>query len=170
MNHADEARAARVRALRDLPELEPPADGWPRLAARLAPRPSGARSAIGLALAAAAAALGTLALLPALERTAAPAPAPAAGAAAALAATPDLRARSADLERLLDALPPPTTARASTAATTALLEDRIALVDERLSAAGALPAAESRALWRERVLLLDSLVRVRYADSVGQAL
>ena len=49
-----------------------------------------------------------------------------------------------------------------------LLEDRIALVDERLShpEAAELPPATTAALKRERVVLLDSLVRVRYASAV----
>ena len=160
----DENGEALARRLRALAELEPPADGFARLRARLRAPRTGVRPAVGWAVVAATAALTAVVWLPALERptpTAAPAPA---------ASGPDLAVRSAELERLLAALPPARTARASTALTAALLEDRIALVDERLSTAPAAAPADQRALLRERVVLLDSLVRVRYADSVGQAL
>ncbi len=173
----DDDREAIARALRALPDFVPPPDGWARLAHRLgrAP-PSGragsARPAIAFALAAGTLVFAALTLWPALERPA-PAVAPlAAVSGVADAAAPDLVARSASLERLLEALPPARAARASTALTTALLEDRIALVDERLSATAdeTLPPAATQALLRERVALLDSLVRVRYATSVGQTL
>ncbi len=170
---SDDEQDRMARALRALPELAPPADGWQRLARRLGTRPARAQP---LALAAAALGLAALALWPALRPAPAGRPAPALAAAqpgAGPAVRPaDLEARSADLERLLAVLPPPRAARASTALTTALLEDRIALVDERLSAPAGqpLPPAATRALLRERVVLLDSLVRVRYAASVGQTL
>jgi hypothetical protein len=171
----DQERVA--RALRALPQLTAPADGWARLARRLDARPTAARPRT-LALAAAALGLAALALWPALrpvppEQPAQVAAAAAAAAAADPAAPPaDLEARSADLERLLAALPRSHAARASTGLTALLLEDRIALVDERLSGPGGepLPPAATRALLRERVALLDSLVRVRSAASVGQTL
>jgi hypothetical protein len=167
----DQDRVA--RALRALPELAPPADGWRRIARRLDARPA---RAAPLVLAAATLGLAAFVLWPLLQ---APPPEPPAAARAAApgsaepaAPSADLEARSADLERLLAALPPARAARASTGLTTLLLEDRIALVDERLSGpAGApLTPAATRALLRERVVLLDSLVRVRYAASVGQTL
>lgn len=168
----DEEQVAIARALRALPQLAPPADGWRRLARRLGGAPRRAPRFMVPALAAAALAVAALALAPLLRH------APEQPAALATAAPPaagparELEARSADLERLLAALPPARVARASTASTAALLEDRIAFVDERLSASldGALPPDAARALLRERVTLLDSLVRVRYAASVGQTL
>jgi hypothetical protein len=173
----DDDREAVARALRALPELAPPADGWARIARRLGrspanARPGSARPAVAFAIAAGTLAFVALALWPGRDRAPREAPAPAVTDLAAGAAEPDLAARSAGLERLLDALPPARVARASTALTTALLEDRIALVDERLSATAgeALPPAATQALLRERVVLLDSLVRVRYAASVGQTL
>ena len=162
-----------ARALRALPELAPPADGWPRLRRRLGRRRAPARP-LWVALAAGAAALAALVLAPLLERgasvpeTAAVAP----QAAAPPGVVPALAARSAALERLLETLPPARAARAGTVYTTTLLEDRIALVDERLSTPDArpLPPATAAALLRERVALLDSLVRVRTAAVVGQTL
>ena len=171
----DEDRDAVARALRALPELAPPADGWARLARRVGRRRTSARPPIAFAIAAATLAIAAFALWPLLVRAPHDAPAPVAAGPAVVAtaqADPELATRSADLERLLEALPPARAARASTALTTALLEDRIALVDERLSASAdeALPPAAAKALLSERVALLDSLVRVRYAASVGQTL
>lgn len=173
--NVDEDREAVARALRALPPLAPPADGWARLARRLGRRRTAARPPIAFAIAAATLAFVAFALGPLVFR--APhdgPPAVVAGPAvdAAAGADPELAARSAGLERLLEALPPGRASRASTALTAALLEDRIALVDERLSASAdePLPPAAAKALLSERVALLDSLVRVRYAASVGQTL
>jgi len=162
-----------VRALRRLPELEPPADGWQRLERRL-----GAQRRRGVwapTVATAACALLVAVALLVRPEMAAPrrdgagvahpreptAPAPPAS---------DWRTRSVELERLLVDVPEPRLARASTALTTALLEDRIALIDEQLTdVADGVSAADTESLYRERVLLLDSLVRVRYAAAVDPA-
>jgi hypothetical protein len=73
------------------------------------------------------------------------------------------------LERLLATLPERHTMRGSTAFTVAEIEDRLAVLDDRLSVVSLEPNAPERAeeLWRERVGLMHSLVRVRYADAVG---
>jgi hypothetical protein len=59
--------------------------------------------------------------------------------------------------------------RGSTAFTVAELEDRIALLDDRLSRVTLEPNAPERAerLWQERVEVMHSLVQVRYADAIG---
>ncbi len=162
----DEPLPALRRALEQLPACEPPAGAWDRIRARLDAPPRRRTSAVAAGLGACA--LAALALWaasrPAGEPTAAgPRPAP---------PHQELERRSAELERLLAALPPGLATRASTGLTTALLEDRIAAVDDHLSGApdGELSPAATQALWRERVMLLDSLVRVRYAASVAQAL
>lgn len=160
-------------ALRRLPELEPPADGWRRLEQRLGAR----RRRDVWAPTAAAAACALLVAVALLVRPQMPAPrldgagvAPLRAPAAPAAPASDWRMRSVELERLLDDLPEPRLARASTALTTALLEDRIALIDEQLTdAAGDAASADAESLYRERVLLLDSLVRVRYAAAVDPA-
>jgi hypothetical protein len=160
------------RALEQLPAFEPPAGGWAAIEARLAPAPPRRRYHASAAAAAALAGLTAvaLALWPGLEST--PESAREHPAAATAIAGAELEQRSAQLERLLAALPRPRGTRASTGLTSTLLEDRIAMVDERLSLAPGdeLPPAATRALWRERVLLLDSLVRVRYAAAVDPAL
>ncbi len=172
----DEAGERVAAALRNLPEIAPPENGWSRIARRLDRRPAGPRPALALALSAGVLALTALALYPLLVRT--PQATQTGDVAATVAASadqppePDLATRSADLEHLLAELPPPRAARASTALTASLLEDRIAQVDERLNAeAGeATTSSAAHALLQERVVLLDSLVRVRSAASVGQML
>lgn len=91
------------------------------------------------------------------------APAPAAVVAAGA------RAESERLERILAQLPERRSMRGSTAFTVAELEDRLALVDDRLSRVTLEPNAPERSerLWRERVEVLYSLVQVRYSDAVG---
>lgn len=95
----------------------------------------------------------------------------------AAAAQPPPRALASDwilaenerLEWLLATLPERHAVSGSTAFTLAELEDRLALLDDRLSRVTLEPNAPERAerLWRERVDLMHSLVRVRYADAVG---
>ncbi|HSG63535.1 MAG TPA: hypothetical protein VLD39_00975, partial [Gammaproteobacteria bacterium] len=71
-------------------------------------------------------------------------------------------------ERAIDGLGyQPRVVRAGTAATISGLEDRIAWIDEQLTFARplGLSAAERRALYRQRVELLNALYQVRYADA-----
>ena len=80
---------------------------------------------------------------------------------------PDLVAQSRQLEDLLQRLPErPRVERVSTAATIETIEDRIQWLDFQLSGApdSGLSEEQTRRLWRERVELLDSLVKVRYAE------
>jgi len=81
----------------------------------------------------------------------------------------DMRAESDQLEFILAQLPERHAMRGSTAFTVAELEDRLALLDDRLSRVALEPNAPERSeqLWRERVGVLHSLVQVRYADVVG---
>ena len=164
-----------ARALQNLPALEPPADGWARLERRLQTRPAWRVWAPTLATAAAALLLAVALLVrpetatPPLERADIDA-GPQRGPAAFAPPAADWRARSVELERLLEDVPEPRITRASTALTTTLLEDRIALIDEQLTdVAGGGRAADAESLYRERALLLDSLVRVRYAAAVDPA-
>jgi hypothetical protein len=80
-----------------------------------------------------------------------------------------MRAENERLERILEAPPASHAMRGSTAFTVAELEDRLALVDDRLSRVALEPNAPERAeeLWRVRVGVMNSLVQVRYADAVG---
>lgn len=87
----------------------------------------------------------------------------------ALVATEDLRAlmvQSRILEQNLRAIPyQPRMMRASTAATISNLEDRIMAIDYRLNhPAIRMSPAQEQLYWRERVRLMDSLVKLRYAQ------
>jgi hypothetical protein len=159
-------------ALGTLPDFEPPADGWQGIEARLDTAPRAARARLAVALAA----LVVVAIGARIALTPGAPPAPASDAASAAAAGPSadqlLDRRAADLERLLAALPAPRVARASTGYATTLLEDRIALLDERLGLpdAATLSPATTAELKKQRVVLLDSLVRVKYASAVTASL
>ena len=83
------------------------------------------------------------------------------------ARVPELMAQSQQLEGLLQRLPErPRIERVSTAAMIDTIEDRIQWLDFQLSDApdSGLNEEQTRRLWRERVELMDSLVKVRYAE------
>ena len=75
--------------------------------------------------------------------------------------------QSQQLERDLRALPnQPHVMRAGTVATISELEDRIAAIDSRLNySENGLTPEQAEIYWRERVRLMDSLVRLRYAQA-----
>ena len=83
------------------------------------------------------------------------------------ARVPELVAQSRHLEDLLQKLPErPRIERVSTAAMIDTIEERIQWLDFQLSDApdSGLNDMQTRRLWRERVELMDSLVKVRYAE------
>ncbi|HEX4972748.1 MAG TPA: hypothetical protein VFV69_16960 [Steroidobacteraceae bacterium] len=83
------------------------------------------------------------------------------------ARVPELVAQSQRLEDLLQRLPErPRVERVSTAAMIDTIEDRIQWLDFQLSDApdSGLSEEQTQRLWRERVELMDSLVKVRYAE------
>lgn len=158
--------------LAELPSFDPPAGIWSRIEARAAtPRRRPVRYAAFAAIAASL--LVAIVFLPRV-RVATPPTAAVPVAQAELGPTVDtaLDQRSAELEGLLAALPQEHTARASTGLAATMLEDRIALVDERLSGTSAEPLSASITsdLKRQRFVLLDSLVNVRYASAVAVSL
>jgi hypothetical protein len=149
-----EALHQRVARLRALPVRRPPRDRWPAVrAALLAGRRRRERLGWG-SLAAAAAVAAVLVFRPF------------AGERAGAAELTRVKRESATLERALARYDPDgrvTSGRA--AALAALLEDRIAAIDAelaRLGTAGA-PARPAQLvdLWRQRVGLMQELVRVR---------
>ncbi len=156
-------------ALGALPELEPPADTWVAIESRLDAAPARARRRAALAVAAAA--LLAIGVRFALAPPAASGPGPLA-AAVPPANAQLLDQRAADLERLLAALPEQRVARASSGYAATLLEDRIALLDERLGLpdGATLSPEASESLRKQRLVLLDSLVRVKYASAVTASL
>jgi len=82
-----------------------------------------------------------------------------------------LMVQSQQIERDLRALPgQPRMVRASTAATIAELEDRIAAIDYRLNhPAYRLTQIEAEIYWRERVRLMNSLLNLRRAQAQRMA-
>lgn len=187
-------RLSALRAeMQALPQLDPPDLAWeriqqtlPRRTAKLPPRRVG--------FAAAAAALITLGVIAVIaqhgdkrssERTALTCEAAATDGQHTLpnACLPkvlnepvssdmphldELVAQSQQLEQILQTLPQrPRIERVSTAATIDTIEQRIAWLDFQLSSSpdGDLSEEQSRRLWRERVELMDSLVKVRYAEA-----
>ena len=181
-----------AQALRSMPDLEPPADGWRRIAAQYARRKLIRRGG-GFAVAASVVAVfiaGYWVLQPTMID---PASQPESGAPATIqpivvsapAMSPDVRAanaevralqrRSQDMERLLGGLPRRgQVARADLAGAIAELEDRIAAVDYQINRTGLRPIGLNRAgfseagtsdLWRRRVEFMDQLVRARYAET-----
>jgi hypothetical protein len=153
--------------------FDPPAIGWAGVEAARRRRES--RVSPGMPAALAALLLACVATLAAWQQAAERASADAAVAEAAaveasrMAIAAEARAENERLERILAALPERHAMRGSTAFTVAELEDRLGLLDDRLSRAALEPNAPERAeqLWRERVDVMQSLVQVRYADAVG---
>jgi len=79
-----------------------------------------------------------------------------------------LMARSQQLEQVLRAMPDgPQVVSADTAGTISVLEDRVAMIDYRLSMGEQpeLSPVQLQRLWQERVDVMNSLVQVRYAQA-----
>jgi hypothetical protein len=152
-----------------LPDFPPPPAGWDGVLAARERREARLDRRWPMALAAAVlvATVGLAAWLQSAQRALSDESAAGMPPDALLAA--DARAENARLETILAALPEPAAVRGSTAFTMAELEDRIAILDDRLSRAALEPSAPERveSLWRERVGVLHTLVQVRYADAVG---
>ena len=171
------ALLARTRErLQELPSFAPPADLFAQIAARAA-APAPRRRSFAAIAAVAATVVAVGALVAVRDRSNAPP-----GSATQFGATPavhapdedmlKLIAQSRQLDEILDYLPVrPQVERVSFAATVDSLEERIQIVDLQLaygSDAG-LDRAQAHRLWSERVELMDSLVKVRYAESAPMA-
>lgn len=171
-------RLSAIRAeMQALPQFEAPAMAWDRIRQTIPDRRRGLRlGKVGLAAAAVAAVTLTV-----VAFITSHADRHGKGAQAELAnARPEVRpviphvdelvAQSQQLEQLLQKLPErPRIERVSTAATIDTIEQRIQWLDFQLSNAPEddLSEEQSRQLWRERVELMDSLVKVRYAEAGG---
>ena len=152
-----------------LPEFAAPASGWRGVLAAREEREArlDRRWPAALAAAVLVATAGLAWWLQSAQRElSADAPATEASALPVAAA---IRAENERLESIPASLPERNAMRGSTAFTVAELEDRLALVDDRLSLVSLEPNAPERAeaLWRERVDVMHTLVQVRYADAVG---
>jgi hypothetical protein len=155
--------------LQRLPQIDAPVESWRRIQERVAPtggrRDSRRRWS-------AAAALAAVAVIVALLVRREDAPVIASGeptqSTESVEPVAALVERSQELERMLQSLPQrPRIERVSTVATIDALEQRIQWLDFQLSYAPeeSLDDAQASRLWRERVELMDSLVKVRYAEA-----
>jgi hypothetical protein len=164
---AEAARLSRLRGqLQALPALDPPRDFWPQIEAQAA-----RRSASAVAAAAACIVVGAIAVIEMGRDRSELQPVADAGASQSGASVEldELIAQSRRLEALLDALPArPHVERVSTAVTLDSLERRIQWLDWQLvqGAEAGLDRRQAERLWSQRVELMDSLVKVRYAEAV----
>ena len=163
------AESARLEATRDrlrsLPAMEPPRDVWNDIQTRAA-EPPRRRISVGIA-----AAVGVIAIVALCVVSLRDDDAPTQLATVEPVVSDDLDTlieQSRELEALLAYLPQrPHVERVSTAATVDSIEQRIQWLDWQLangSDAG-LDRRQARRLWTERVDLMDSLVKVRYAET-----
>ncbi len=161
------------RGLSELPETPPPRVVWDRIreqaeAEGLLKRPLIRRPSTWYASGLAAAVALAIIMVPGLQRTPEP---EFAAVPPATSALDSLMAESRLIENNLRALPAsPGVVRASTAATIAELEDRIATIDFQLNDTEApLSAEDEEIFWRERVRLMKSLLQLRYAQAQRSA-
>lgn len=142
------------RALRGLPDFQPPADGWQRLQAKLAASTPRRRSTTPAFMAMAASALLAVGLalwMPARERQQPETAADEVG---------QLILRSQQLERELSTMGPVTSRDPALAVRTQALQGGVQLVDLQLNYAGAAAQSpQARRLWENRVELMSALVR-----------
>ncbi|MEX2151038.1 MAG: hypothetical protein WD793_12550 [Steroidobacteraceae bacterium] len=155
------------RRLSALSGFDAPAAGWAGVLAARGRRQSlaGLRWPVPVAAAVLALAAGLGWWLHATQRV----PVQATATALSVPATEAVRAENARLEQLLATLPERRVMRGSTAFTVAELEDRLAMLDDRLTRVTLEPNAPERSerLWRQRAEVMNSLVQVRYADAIG---
>lgn len=163
--------------LRRLPAIEPPRGVWTRIESEAgAARRRRLRASFGIGAAALAASVLAAALVLAPWQGRSPtspleSPPPVPPVSTASPSPSDdyapLVEESVRLQRLLAELGrTPQRMNAGTASTIASLEDHLVLVDEQLTYAEArdFDGAYRRALWRERVDVMNALVHVRYAQ------
>ena len=152
-------------SLAALPEFVPPPNGWAAVLAAHQRRKAGSSRNWTIAIAAAglAAVVGLAWQLQSAQRDLAAADP--SDFDPGIVTSDGVRAENARLEMLLAAIPETRVMRGSTAFTLSQLEDRLAVVDDRLSRVALEPNAPEHGerLWRERVELINSLVQVRYA-------
>jgi len=161
------------KGLRELPDTPPPRVVWERIRAQaeaegLIRRPLMARQSTWYAAGLAAAVVLALFIAPGLnappEQVFPTVPTAAPSNANSLQA---LMVESRQIESNLRALPAdPRVMRAGTAATIGELEDRIAAIDYQLNDQSIqLSPEDEEIFWRERVRLMKSLLRLRYAQA-----
>ena len=165
------------RELQELPDTMPPRAVWQRIREQaeaeglfrrpMTRRPSTWYAGIGLAAAIAFAALIAPGLNDSLEPDLPTLPENLPTNTTQLTALQALMVESRQLESDLRALPgQPRVRRAGTTATISEIEDRIAAIDYQLNDSGIrLSPGDEEIFWRERVRLMNSLLRLRYAQA-----
>ncbi|MEE8426716.1 MAG: hypothetical protein V3S15_05480 [Woeseiaceae bacterium] len=165
------------RELRELPDTMPPRAVWQRIREQaeaeglfrrpMTRRPSTWYAGIGLAAAIAFAALIVPGLNDSLQPDLPTVPENLPTNTTQLTALQALMVESRQLESDLRALPgQPRVRRAGTTATISEIEDRIAAIDYQLNDSGTrLSPGDEEIFWRERVRLMNSLLRLRYAQA-----
>ena len=163
--------------LRELPDTMPPRAVWQRICEQaeaeglfkraMTQRPSTWYAGIGLAAAIAFAALIVPGSNGSLEPELTTVPENLPTNLTDVTALQALMVESRQLETDLRSLPgEPRVRRAGTAATISEIEDRIAAIDYQLNDPGAqLSPGDEEIFWRERVRLMKSLLRLRYAQA-----
>jgi hypothetical protein len=170
------ARAQDLLRLHELPELAPPPGVWEHVLEGVGARAAARRLRRRVAIAASViVAVAAVPLTYVLTRPASP------PTVTLIRFAPQrvpwdetsyapLIVESARLEKVLAEMPaPPPLVVGTTAGTIVGLEDRIAYVDAQLSYAAARDLAPPyrKALWGERVELMNALVQVRFAQTQG---
>jgi hypothetical protein len=163
--------------LQELPAFDPPAELFAQIAERAAAAPP-RRLRFGVAAAAVAIAVGLVAVVAIRDASQAPQlveRSPADSRTTPMYADAEVQsliAQSRELDLVLQRLPGrPQVERVSLAATVDSIEERIQMLDWQLAygSDGGLDRLQARRLWSERVELMDSLVKVRYAESAPMA-
>lgn len=172
-----EAELTRLSVMRTrlqaLPSVDVPPAAWAGIRARMNESQSAPPRRSGWAIAAGV----TVALVTGLvvrelvsrqeASSVASAPPPQIVSAATAVPLEELVAQSRELDELLNYLPQrPAVERVSMAVTIDTIQQRVQWLDQQLSYAPdtGLDEAQAYQLWRERVDLMDSLVKVRYAE------
>ena len=159
--------------LQALPSVDAPSSAWAGIQARVGEGQSAPPRRIGWAIAAGVVvALVTGLLVRELASgpealPVASVPSPQIVPAEAVVPLEELVAQSRELDELLNYLPErPAVERVSMAVTIDTIQQRVQWLDQQLSYAPdtGLDDAQAYRLWRERVDLMDSLVKVRYAE------
>jgi hypothetical protein len=154
--------------LLSLPMLDPPSEPWTRISERISHvAPQRLLTARHVWIGASAAAVVLSIITVALLKPPGDSKLPSQSYDHAGAELSALVERSQQLEVALGALPQrPTVERVATAANIDGIEQRIEWLDFHLTAANdSLDQAQTQQLWQERVNLMDSLVKLRYAEA-----
>jgi hypothetical protein len=162
------------RQLNDMPQVPSDPSGWARVESRIAARARGSRLRARVARVVVAASVASLAVIAAVEiggqgeMPRGPAPAAVPRTVATAGRVNDLQRTSLALEAVLAGMPSrPVVERGDSALPIEALEAQVQWLDHQLTLAGAgeTNSSDAEGLWRQRVEIMDSLVRLRYVET-----